>query len=307
MFCQVHVAEEIEELGRIKRERVSNLRKTCKVLKKKGKVRSSSSLPRKNLQTIIVDDHYKVLLCYIPKVACTNLKRVFLILSGKMNTTNPLDLQSGDVHGAYDRYLRYLDDYTESEIQEKIRTYKKMIFVREPFERLLSAYRNKFLDKGDYFRSRFGKRIIKKYRKNATAAERQSGKGVRFSEFVQYLIDPKTLREDGFNEHWAHYYALCHPCSIEYDFIGKYETIDDDVNFVLKDLAVDKIIKFPDRSDTYRKKKTVDMMSKFYQELSPSNLKRLWTLYVNDYKLFDYPYPQIMTELLPQLQEEGYF
>lgn len=104
-------------------------------------------VPAKKLGHIIVNDQYKVLFCYISTVACTNIKRVFLNLTGQMNTTNPLALKSKDVHMSLDKYLTYLDLYSNEEAAEKLRRYRKLIFVREPLERLLSAYQNKFIEK----------------------------------------------------------------------------------------------------------------------------------------------------------------
>jgi hypothetical protein len=53
-------------------------------------------------------------------------------------------LKAADVHMTYDKYLTYLDSFSLDEIEFKLKNYKKIIMVREPFERLLSAYRNKF-------------------------------------------------------------------------------------------------------------------------------------------------------------------
>ena len=248
---------------------------------------------------IIVNDQHKVLFCYIPKVACTNLKRVFLLLTGKMNTTKPLEIKSKDVHFAYDKYLTYLDSYSKEEVDFRVKNYRKYIFVREPLERLLSAYRNKFMEKSEYFHKRYGRRIIRRFREGVGKNEAVAGNDVKFFEFVQYITDEETIQHEGFNEHWAHYSALCHPCLMNYDFIGKYETLDDDVDYVLKDMHIDDIVKFPQRGATYKKKKTKDELYKYYGQIPPKYLKRLWRIFVNDYKLFDYSYPNLLKKFLP--------
>ena len=38
-----------------------------------------------------------MLYCYVPKVACTNWRRVMLVLSGKVRVKNVLDIKAGDV------------------------------------------------------------------------------------------------------------------------------------------------------------------------------------------------------------------
>lgn len=280
----------------LRKERLYNLRKKCEKAQEAKLVKKN--VPAKKLGHIIVNDQYKVLYCYIPKVACTNMKRVFLILTGKMNSTNPLALKSGDVHMKLDKHLKYLDSYPEEEVSEILRTYKKLIFVREPLERLLSAYRNKFTEKSPYFHKRFGRRIIRRFRNGYNGSQEILGNDVTFLEFVKYITHPNTIENEGYNEHWAHYSALCHPCHVQYDFVGKYETIDEDVNFVLKDLKIDQLIAFPRRNATYRKSKTKDQLESFYSTIPKDLLGKLWKIYHTDYRLFDYPYPAVLEKFL---------
>ncbi|OWF48744.1 carbohydrate sulfotransferase 11-like [Mizuhopecten yessoensis] len=281
----------------IQKERLATLQQGCHQLESEGVV--PNSVIASQLGHILVDDTYQVMFCYIPKVACTNMKRVFLLLTGTMNTTNPLDIKSNDVHFTYDKHLKYLSDYSsEVEINYRIKSYKKIIFVREPLERLLSAYRNKFMEKSEYFHRRFGRRIIKRYRENPSVSSVELGNDVQFIEFIRYITDSSTLRREGYNEHWAHYSGLCHPCLIRYDYIGKYETIDQDIDQILRDLHIDQIIKFPARGATYKRKKTKDTMADFYGKIPPPHLRLLWKIYVNDYKLFGYPYPEVLQQFL---------
>ncbi|XP_060079762.1 carbohydrate sulfotransferase 11-like [Ylistrum balloti] len=281
----------------IQKERLATLHQGCQLLEKKGVV--PNSVVASQLGHILVDDTYQVMFCYIPKVACTNMKRVFLLLTGKMNTTNPLDIESSDVHFTHNKYLKYLSDFnSEVEINYRIKSYRKIIFVREPLERLLSAYRNKFMEKSEYFHKRFGRRIVRRYRKNPSASSVELGNDVKFIEFIKYITDSSTIMKEGFNEHWAHYSGLCHPCLIQYDYVGKYETIDQDIDQILRDLHIDDAIQFPARGATYKRKKTKDTMADFYGKIPPFHLKLLWKIYVNDYKLFGYPYPQILQQFL---------
>ena len=61
------------------------------------------------------------------QVACTNWKRVLLIMSGKMNTTDPKKLRPSLVHGELSyRYLRTLVSYSPDEIEYRLRNYFKV-------------------------------------------------------------------------------------------------------------------------------------------------------------------------------------
>lgn len=278
------------------RRRVEHIEEGCKKLSKNRT--EFESIEKSKLDHIVVDDRYQVLYCYVPKVACTNLKRVFLMLTGKMNVTDPLELKSSDVHSALDKYLTYLDSLPSSGIKYRIMHYKKVIFVREPLERVLSAFRNKFVQKGNsYFKERFGKMIMKRYHDNQIDETENGTKTITFPEFVQYLLDPRT-KAQGFNEHWESFYKLCHPCHIHYNFVGKYEDIDKDVNGLLQILQIHDKIPFPKRDDLYKTLKTEDILTKFYKDLDPSMLLGLLEIYAKDYSLFNYEIPFGITELL---------
>jgi hypothetical protein len=217
-----------------------------------------------------------------------------------MNTTNPLAIKANDVHHELDKHLSYLSDLSPREIKHRIRTYRKFIFVREPFERLLSAYRNKFAGKGaTYFHMAYGRRIIKRYREHPSNESLASGNDVTFPEFVQYMVSPDIGAPlQGYNEHWAHYYTLCHPCTISYDFVGKYETLDNDIDHILKMLSLDNVVKFPKRSATYKQTKTSDMMAEYYSRIPVDDLRKLWRIFLPDYVLFDYPFPPVMQRVI---------
>lgn len=86
-----------------------------------------------------------------------------MIAMGKWSGNDPLEIPADQAHspGIFQR----LSNYTLPEIEKKLATYDKLIIVRHPLERLLSAYRNKLEAKHEksarYFQSRFGKKIIK--------------------------------------------------------------------------------------------------------------------------------------------------
>ncbi|KAI0226987.1 Carbohydrate sulfotransferase 11, partial [Lamellibrachia satsuma] len=239
---------------------------------------------------LYVDDKHHFLYCEVPKVACTNWKRVLLIMSGKMNTTDPKKLRPSLVHGELSyRYLRTLVSYSPDEIEYRLRNYFKVMFVRNPLERILSAYINKFTQKySTYFRKRYGRRIVRRYRENPSEQSLQRGDDVTFNEFVQYILDPQTTQSIAFNAHWRQYYKLCRPCIVNYDYIGKYETLAYDVRNVLRKLNVSNI-RFPASVSSGRR--TADLVKSVYANISTEELHSLWKLYAVDFEMFGYKYP----------------
>ncbi|XP_064612877.1 carbohydrate sulfotransferase 11-like isoform X2 [Liolophura sinensis] len=263
-------------------------------------------LPTKTLSSIIVDDRHQVLYCQIPKVACTNWRRVFLILSGKLNITNPLEILSDDAHHKYKNNLRYLSQYGLGEIRYRLKNYFKFMIAREPLERVLSAYRNKFIMKfSSTFQRLYGRKIIKRYRRNATEQAKEEGDDVSFAEFVQYLLDPRTVMEQPLNEHWIQQHKHCFPCTVNYDVIGHYENLDSDATHILHYMNVDKNVTFPSRYSTYSHSKTSESLKKYFKQVPLPMLRDLYEMYYLDYMIFGYPYPDFLKVLNPSVTRQA--
>ena len=83
---------------------------------------------------------------YFLKVACTNWKRVMLLLTGKLNVSNISELAHFPVHyQLQSKYLVPLSRYNSTEIRRRLQNYFKFLFVRHPFERIVSAYEDKLV------------------------------------------------------------------------------------------------------------------------------------------------------------------
>ena len=256
---------------------------------------TSSFLKPEMLGNIFVSDKYKMLYCAIPKIACTNWKRIFLILSGNVDETDPMKLKSPDVHGILDSKVSHLSDFSPEEIKYRIQNYYNFMFTREPFERLLSAYRNKLLNNNIVFRKHFGKTIVRKYRLNATMKDVLAGKGVTFLEFVQYLVDP--TREEPLNAHWEKMTNMCHPCLIRYDYIGDMNNINKDATHILDKVGASSVVEFPRRDATYKHKDTGSVLRQFYKTIPQGFLTQLYNLYYSDFLMYDYKVPKSLKNL----------
>ena len=253
-----------------------------------------TSINRSQLKNLIVNDKYKTLFCYVPKVACSNWKRVFLVLDGKFNRTKDISRTVAHEPGR----LKFLDSFSDVEINAKLLTYKKVFFVREPLQRLLSAYRNKMeYDFNGKFHQLYGKHIIKKYRESVNFEP--SGKDrATFSEFVKYLVDldPEVKLE----VHWERMHRLCFPCSISYDFIGKYESLTSDAAEILDMMGASDVVQFPDIGKAPSGRETTALMEKYFSQITRDEFVKLWQIYADDYELFSYPKPMYLEDITMQ-------
>jgi len=96
------------------------------------------------------DDDMDYIYCLISKASCTSWKRTLMMLSGKIDRARfrrPEQLPIGKVHNHRnsDKYVSRVETLPQAERAWRFDGYFTFLFVREPLERLVSAYRDKVL------------------------------------------------------------------------------------------------------------------------------------------------------------------
>ena len=244
------------------------------------------------LSNLLVDDKHGVMYCVIPKVACTNWKRALVRMSGRINDTKEESLRMLSVHDELflnQIGLRYLNTYSLEDIRKRMETYYKFLFVRHPLERLLSAYMEKFTTHNkwtEHFQRKYGRRIVKTFRKMPSADALARGHDVSFAEFVKYIIK-RSSSGRMLNPHWASYYELCQPCSVKYDFVGKFESFETDSAYMLGKISGDRC---PHAFPTIKPAgaATREIMHKFYSSIPRRDVSRIIQAYLPDFMMFGY-------------------
>ncbi|XP_061096583.1 carbohydrate sulfotransferase 9-like [Conger conger] len=233
---------------------------------------------------IYVEEKHKILYCEVPKAGCSNWKRSLMVLNGLATS---MDYISHDaVH--YGKHLRKLDSYNRTVIQEHLSTFTKVLAVRDPVERLVSAFRDKFEQPNPYYHPVFGRAIIRKYRENATREALRSGSGVTFREFIQYLLDPD--RPVGMDIHWETVNRLCFPCFITFDFISKFETLEQDANYFLRLIGAPGDLRFPSFKDRHSAEERTSpaVVNHYINQVPPTERQRIYDFFYLDYLMFNY-------------------
>jgi hypothetical protein len=226
-----------------------------------------SFIEEADFSRFIVIEKLKLVFCFIPKVSCTTWKRV---LYSAENQGKQVDYQ---LHRK--SLFSWLKDYNVAERKEILKSYYKAMFVREPFERLASAYRDKV--KGEWL-----KRFVIP---NKTIDELRTEGAVPFSSFIKSVLSSNviTLKKRGYHiedQHWRSYEQIC-PCEVDYDFIGHFENLAEEAPQLLKIIGVDDYVTFPE----YRPSKTKPYMSEYYTQLTKDEIFQLGREYELDFKL----------------------
>lgn len=161
----------------------------------------------------------------MPKIGSSFWFATFAILEGSVgNTSLPTELVSRLVEDVPKKTavtsFRKLSSTARQELNQQGNMF---IFVRDPYQRLLSAYVNKFLSPNAFYWGSFGKQIIADYRPGASRQAKKCGHDVTFSEFLRYVSESSDS-----DPHWTSVHRLCSPCHYAYKFIGKAESFEED-------------------------------------------------------------------------------
>ena len=160
---------------------------------------------------------------------------------------------------------------TESQRLYKIRNYWKFIILRNPLERLLSAFINKLsspLNLSTTFMDTFElhkRAIMEKYHpvklRQATANEKLQ---LDFETYLRWIIDTPNHK---LNEHFAPIIELAQPCRIRYNFYGNFKMYSSDMKAIIARLGVPRDW-FLDKSAHKHGRETKILMNEFYANIS---------------------------------------
>lgn len=192
-----------------------------------------------------------------------------------------------------DKLFKFLNAYPAKERQQMLESYQTFFFVREPFERLLSAYRDKFVHKTTSLYLTMGRNITNKVR-HSTGNGFRDHERPTFDEFTSYidqLSDTST-----WDMHWRPSHQTCYPCAINYTYVGHFETVKEDADYILKQLRLDKMVEFP----SFRGSRTPDELQKYYSQIPLDRIIRLAENYHTDFDMFGYKYPDPIKSLFKE-------
>ena len=300
----------MSEQAEIQRRRRRQLRESCSRLDIEKNENKSIT------DNMIVDEKYKLMFCYVPKIACTSWKRVFLVLNGVMN--HPDDLPQAVVNKVIGpRRLKHLKDLPSARRADVLKDYTKFLVVRHPFERVLSAFRNKMSPTSTspsarWFQNKIGNFIIDKYRMKPnlndsrvntttrdsifTLQNNSTAKyDLKFEEFVNFLINEKLRVDFANNLHWREIHRMCSPCQIGYDIVSHFESLEVDAEYILRLVHADHVVQFPSSNGSSpTNSSSSSVYEAAFRGIDRDDLQKLYQRYQLDFELFGYDKPHFL-------------
>ena len=174
-------------------------------------------------------------------------------------------------------------------------TYFKFTFVREPFERILSAYKDKFvhLRRVDHKILEFhGREILKNFRPNASKSALGKLDDITFREFIEYLVTKGSNKSTPVMDwHWDNYVNICGMCAVSYNFIGHYETFDQDLADFKEaaELSPEEAERFDAHANN--KSDTASALLSYYSQIPIEWIDILGQLFKANFEMFNYNFP----------------
>ena len=192
----------------------------------------------------------------------------------------------------------------------------RIVHVRHPFQRLYSAWLDKFVSCRDGCKNREFYKPFEKFEKQILKFDEQNiphnlGKRnftITFRAFVLWLTDNNTNYKE--NAHWQPMYQLCSPCAVRYDFISHLETIEADNELIYEKLRISGLFEFPHankkRVTTGNKEVMLSLkqvrydqilrLARLYKKmhLTSEMLYKLYDFYKLDFELYGYNFTYFM-------------
>uniref|UniRef100_A0A8C4WXW2 Carbohydrate sulfotransferase n=1 Tax=Eptatretus burgeri TaxID=7764 RepID=A0A8C4WXW2_EPTBU len=282
---------ELQHMDKVHRERLSMLERVCR----HPALQNLTHIPVGSftLSRIFVCKRRRVLFCQTPKVGNTQWKKVLLVANGVYNNT--ANIPEEIVHQHEKNGLPRLSNFSAGEISHMLASYFKFFIVRDPFDRIISAFKDKFVENPRHevwYQQRIAPVIIQKFRRGKSLLG-----PLRFEEFVRYLgSEKRSVLDSMLGEHiihWESYLNLCAPCSIHYDLIGHHETLRDDAPYILHMAGLSGVVSYPDIPQgitEYNRSK----IAHYYASVNKKHILKLYQKYWADFALFGYKRPEFL-------------
>ena len=250
---------------------------------------------------ILILPKNKIAYCHLAKVGSSAWKTYLIpLVSSQEMQEKLLQMDNFNRHIAINKLFSSKNVKTSHQKLSKYLSKEKyftFVFVRHPLDRIVSAYVDKVLSTKakDYAYVRKG--LVQKYGQ------------VTFQNFLRFVLksldkcnSQTTSCFQSIDGHWQPYYQRCEFCNVKYDYIGRLETFNHDVQEVLIQANLTEYIPLQNikqihRSTTMSKSQfevdedgiqAKELTKQYFKNVEESIVKKIIQYYELDFLLFQY-------------------
>ena len=235
------------------------------------------------------NDDFKFMLSFIHKIGSSNWLRLFQ----KLHRKGSQEFRKRQRDPLWTLQSTAEFPKSEKQLVDRLLNFTKVIFVRHPLSRLLSAYRDKFVNlPTNYYRKQA--RLILEEERGTRLAKRKKP-NVTFSEFANFITNEKLgiLAQDS---HWSTIVDKYRPCECYFDFIGHLETVEEDTEYLFRLLHIDDIVSFGESRNPTQSSSKI-LLQKHFSQLSEALFQKIVLKYEDDFRVFGYYIPHNASDL----------
>ncbi|KAM4770842.1 carbohydrate sulfotransferase 11-like [Rhinophrynus dorsalis] len=205
------------------------------------------------ISNMAVNRKLQMLYCKTTAAGIAHWEELIKLIERNVDVTIETPVVDQDTPSATSTSIQ-LSDYNLLMLEEILRSYTKVLFIRDPFERLVSSYMDGF-----------------------------SGE-VTFNEFVEDGLSLEPGKSD--DDPRRTIISLCHPCFIRYDYMVTYSFLHAEIYHLLKRMGLPDGILLPQVSDTKAKRTYKWLTENLFRQLTKQEIKRLTEVYSWDLEAF---------------------
>lgn len=188
-----------------------------------------------------ISEKQKLSYCRVAKVGSTFWTQAFLTLSGvstdqvkNANSSSLFDLPRDESHDILKQHKELQMPISDRRIQETT----SFLVARNPYSRLFSSYIDQIYLPNKWF---LGSYMVPGKGKQSQSRKR-CAKDITFEEFLK-SVTGFILKSSTLDLHWAPIFSICKPCLTNVDILAKQETFNEDAEYILNLVGVDKTVK----------------------------------------------------------------
>ncbi|XP_077197073.1 carbohydrate sulfotransferase 9-like [Paroedura picta] len=241
-----------DTLLHIQQLRKKTLRSFCGQTAKMTELPCNEQKASQVVSSILVNNKLQLLYCKVPATGVEGWEHQLETLEEKENITLQLPVPIHQHFGT----PRMLSQYNLTSMETLLKSYTKVIFIREPFQRLISAYMHGLAG------------------------------SLTFKEFVQHILHRGSSNA---SIEWKPLVSLCQPCLVHYDYIIMFGFLSSEVPHLMQRaglLGDHQLPKFID----FKIHWTYDWLEEqMFSTLSRAQKKHLCHFFRFDFAAFHFP------------------